>query len=418
MSGRLGRAGLLAGAVVLVSGAIAGSAAASPARGSGPGAAGPTRGSGAAGAARGSGAAGAARGSGAAGAARGSGAAGPASGSAVAGAASGSGTAGARSTGGSAGGPAGGGLPAWAIGPFTRYAGNPVLTPPTVPTAATEWEWPEAFNPGVVVVGGVFHMLYRGAASGNYSSIGAATSTDGHHFTPAPGNPVIKRTLPSETHGVEDPRLYYLDGKYYAFFTGYNGTTTDINEAVSANAVNWQQIGPVIDGTKNAAVVADPQGTPVKIGGHYLMYYGQTGGTYLAESSDLQHWSTLGAVNPHFPASYVPYEFCVAVTGYQTTAGGPVHNDIDLFVAGELMGHRSWFYAISEIEFSRAGLTSAAAQLHVPALFPQAPYEIYGFTPHTVFMNDIAFYRGQWWMFYGAGDSVTALANAPLRSGT
>jgi len=310
------------------------------------------------------------------------------------------------------------GLPSWAIGPFTRYRGNPILTPPTVPAAATDWEWPEAFNPGVVVVDGVFHMLYRGAASGNYSSIGAATSTDGHHFTPAPGNPVISRSLPSETHGVEDPRLYYSDGKYYAFFTGYNGTTTDINEAVSTNAVSWHQIGPVIDGTKNAAVVSDPQGTPVKIGGHYLMYYGQTGGTYLAESPDLEHWSTVGAVNPHFPASYQPYEFCVAVTGYRTTARGATHNDIDLFVAGELMGHRSWYYAISEIEFSRASLMSDTAQLHVPVLFPRAPYEVYGFTPHTVFMNDIVFYRNQWWMYYGAGDSTVALANASLRPGS
>ena len=354
MTGRVGRAGLLAGALVLMSGAIAGSAAASPA----------------------------------------------------------------RSAGSTAAGSAATAFPSWAIGPFTRYRGNPILTPPTVPTASTQWEWPETLNPGVVVVGGVFHMLYRGAASGNYSSIGAATSTDGYHFAAAPGNPVIRRTLPSETHGVEDPRLYYADGKYYAFFTGYNGTTTDINEAVSTNAVSWHQLGPVIDGTKNAAVVADPQGAPVKIGGHYLMYYGQTGGTYLAQSTDLEHWSTLGAVNPHFPASYQPYEFCVAVTGYRTTARGPVHNDIDLFVAGELMGHRSWYYAISEIEFSRANLQSPAAQLHIPALAPQAPYETYGFTPHTVFMNDIVFYRGRWWMYYGAGDSVVALATAAPRPGS
>ncbi len=308
-------------------------------------------------------------------------------------------------------------LPSWAIGPFRRYQGNPLLTPPIVPTASTSWEWPEAFNPGVVVVNGVFHMLYRGAASGNYSSIGAATSTDGHHFTPAPGNPVITRELPSETHGVEDPRLYYLDGRYYAFFTGYNGTTTDINEAVSKNALDWTQLGPVIGNTKNAAVVADPEGRPVLIGGHYLMYYGQTGGTYLAQSTDLVHWTTVGAVNPGFPASYSPYEFCVAVTNYRATAHGPVQHGIDLFVAGELMGRGRWYYAISEIRFTRDNLLNVAAQLKVPVLYPQAPYEIYGFTPHTVFMNDIVFYRNQWWMYYGAGDSVVALATARPRPG-
>ncbi len=304
------------------------------------------------------------------------------------------------------------GLPSWAIGPFVRYPGNPILTPPIVPTAATSWEWPEAFNPSVVVVNGVFHMLYRGAASGNYSSIGAATSTDGYHFRQYPGNPVIRRTLPSETHGVEDPRMYYLAGRYYAFFTGYDGTHININEAVSSDAIHWRQLGPVIPNTKNAAVIADPQARPVKIGSRYLMYYGQTGGTYLAASSDLTHWATVATVNPHFPASYNPFEFCVAVTDYPTRHNARPSSDIVLFVAGELMGRGRWYYAISEISFTRRDLTAPAHQLHQPVLAPQAPYEIYGFTPHTVFMNSILFYRGHWWMYYGAGDSVIALATS------
>jgi predicted GH43/DUF377 family glycosyl hydrolase len=306
------------------------------------------------------------------------------------------------------------GLPRWAIGPFTRYAGNPILTPPVDPSPTNSWEWPEAFNPSVVVVDGVFHMLYRGAASGNFSSIGAATSTDGHHFTEAPDNPVITRSLPSESHGVEDPRMYYLAGRYYAFFTGYNGSVVGINEATSTDAMHWHQLGRVIPGTKNAAVIADPQGRPVKIDGSYLMYYGETDTTALAKSTDLVHWSKAATVNTGFPASYAPYEFCVAVTDYPTTRGGPTSKNIVLFVAGQLMGHGRWFYAISEIEFHRGNLTAPAAQLHQPVLAPKAPYEIYGYTPHTVFMNNIIFYRGKWWMYYGAGDSVIALATAGL----
>jgi predicted GH43/DUF377 family glycosyl hydrolase len=308
------------------------------------------------------------------------------------------------------------GLPGWAIGPFTRYAGNPILTPPVVPNASNNWEWPEAFNPSVVVVDGVFHMLYRGAASGNFSAIGAATSTDGHHFTEAANNPVITRDLPTETHGVEDPRMYYLNGRYYAFFTGYDGSTVGLNEAVSTDALHWQQLGRIIPDTKNAAVIADPQGQPVKIRGSYYMYYGENGKEFLAKSTDLTHWSTDSAVNTGFPDSYKPYELCVAVTNYRATKNGPVSDNIVLFVAGNLMGQGRWFYAISEIEFDRDNLNAPAAQLQQAVLQPEAPYEIYGFTPHTVFMNNIIFYNDQWWMYYGAGDSVVALANAPLRS--
>jgi predicted GH43/DUF377 family glycosyl hydrolase len=306
-------------------------------------------------------------------------------------------------------------LPAWAIGPFSRYSGNPILTAPIVPDSSTSWEWPRTFNPGVVERDGVFHMVYRGSTQDNYSQIGGASSTDGLHFTQVSPGPVITNSLPNETHGIEDPRLYYLNGQYYTFFTGYNGTSVDINEAVSADAVHWQQLGPVITGTKNAAVIASPDSTPVKIAGHYLLYYGETGNVRLAESSDMVHWSTAGAVDLQFPQSYNPYEVCVAVTDYQTTAGGPVQHNIDLFVAGQLMGQGRWFYAISEVEMSGTHPSQELAQLSDAVLAPQAPYETYGYTPHTVFMNTIMFYANRWWMYYGAGDSVVALANAPLR---
>jgi predicted GH43/DUF377 family glycosyl hydrolase len=310
-------------------------------------------------------------------------------------------------------------LPSWAIGPFTRYKGNPILASPILPTATTGWEWPELFNPGVVVVNGVFHMLYRGTNFGNVSAIGAATSTNGYHFSHVSSHPVIRAALPSENQGIEDPRLYYLAGKYYSFFTGDSGptvgTTIDINEAVSTNARTWTQLGPILDNTKDAAVVADPEGRPVRINGHYLMYYGQMGYTYLAESTDFVHWTKVGVVNAGLPASYGGYEFCVAVTSYRTTANGGVHSAINLFVAGPLMGHGRWYYAISEVEFGRGHPLSAIAHLTVPVLYPQAPYEIYGHTPHTVFTNNIIFYRNQWWMYYGGGDSVVALAKASLR---
>jgi predicted GH43/DUF377 family glycosyl hydrolase len=307
-------------------------------------------------------------------------------------------------------------LPGWAIGPFHRYAGNPLLTPPVVPNDSNNWAWPERFNPSVVVVNGVFHMLYRGAASGNYSSIGAAHSRDGIHFTEAKNNPVIRRSLSSEKHGVEDPRLYYHDGTYYAFFTGYDGTNIGINEATSTDAVHWKQLGRKIPDTKNAAVVADPRGRPVKVGGKYLMYYGQSGnGTHIARSTDLVHWTTTGTVHTGFPKSYDPFEFCVAVTNYRTMTGSGVRPGIVLFVAGELMGHGRWYYAISEIHFVRSNLTKPDHRLDRPVLSPHAKYEIYGYTPRTVFMENIIFQGGKWLMYYGAGDSDIALATSRLR---
>ena len=173
---------------------------------------------------------------------------------------------------------------------------------------------------------------------------------------------------------------------------------------------------------KDAAVVTNPDDVPVKINGEYVMYYGQSeanNGTFIAYSTDMVHWTAGTPINLDYPNSYYPYEICVAVTDYQTTAGGPTIPNIDLFVAGTLNGTGHWFYAISELEMSSANPGQVVDQMSDAVLSPAEPYEETGQTQLAVFMNSITFYNGQWWMYYGAGDDDVALANAqpdrPLR---
>ena len=270
-------------------------------------------------------------------------------------------------------------LPNWAIGPFTRSPANPILTAP-----GTGWDAADVYNPGVVVNNGKFQMLFRGQNnndSDHISQVGYATSTNGTSFTPYSGNPVITNSLPSESHDIEDPRLYYLNGTYYSFFTGNSGGI-DVNEATSTDMVHWTQVGPVETNNKDAAVVTNGSDVPVMIDGKYVMYYGQNGnGTYIAYSTDMVHWTTGPPVSLGFPPDYTPWELCVAVTDYPTVAGQPDNTSIVLFDAGTLMAHGRWYYAISEVEFSGTHLTQELGQLTDAVLSPSAPYEISGQTP-------------------------------------
>jgi predicted GH43/DUF377 family glycosyl hydrolase len=309
-------------------------------------------------------------------------------------------------------------LPDWAIGPFTRYSGNPILT-----AQGAGFEADETYNPGILVRDGVYRMLYRGQHGGT-SQIGYATSTDGHTYRRYAGNPVITNSLPNETAAIEDPRLYELNGTYYTFFTGVHNGGYDLNEATSTDLVHWTQLGPVVTNNKNAAVITDPTDRPLLINGHYVMYYGGRAdggcagagcGTGVAYSTDMVHWTNVTPIDLHLPSNYAPVEICVAVTDYQTIQGGPVNHNIVLFLAGGLMSHGRWFYAVSEIAMSRDDPTRSTGQLTDAVLSPDAAYEQNGLTPHTVFMNTIMFDNGQWWMNYGGGDTVVALATAPLR---
>jgi predicted GH43/DUF377 family glycosyl hydrolase len=308
-----------------------------------------------------------------------------------------------------------GSLPDWAIGPFARYAGNPILKP-----QGTGWESLEVFNPGVVRVNGVYHMLYRGTRPVNISAIGAATSTDGVHFTRYAGNPVIGHQFADESIGSEDPRLFYLDGTYYTFYTGFSTSGTELNEATSSDALHWHQLGAVISGTKNGALVANPQGRPVRIDGQYLMYYGSgfgnTGGIGYATSPDMVHWTPRGTVNLNYPQAAV-VEVCVAVTGYRAVTGAPLNHNIVLFTAGHLNAQQPSYYEISEEEFSSRSPATMLGQLSGPVLAPATRYEEAGVTPEAVFMNTIIWAGGEWRMYYGAADTVTGLASAPLRPG-
>ena len=118
-----------------------------------------------------------------------------------------------------------------------RHPANPILRRnPDQP-----WEAGSVLN-GTVVRGadGVIHMLYRAtngvefSTAGEYvSSIGIADSTDGVHFVRR-AEPLIAPDQPYE-HGLgcEDPRVVFLDGEYYIYYTAVEGTPPDIKVRIA-----------------------------------------------------------------------------------------------------------------------------------------------------------------------------------------
>ncbi|WP_034263233.1 hypothetical protein [Actinospica robiniae] len=315
-------------------------------------------------------------------------------------------------------------LPDWAIGPFTR---QPQANPAPVLTANPNdsWESQHVLNPGVVYRNNQFDMLYR-ADGGNPDQIGLATSTDGLSFTRSASNPVITNNVdPYESGGVDDPRLYELNGTYYSFISGYdwsNSPPQTIMETTSTDLVHWTTAVPIINTNYDPAVVTDGNDTPVLIntqyGQRYVMYFGDSDpakGRFIAYSTDMLHWTNITPFTMNFPSDYAPWEICVTVTNYQTVANGPVNHNILMFVAGTLMAHDRWYYGISEVEFSSTNLTQQLGQLTEASLSPAEPYELNGRTANTVFMNSILFHNNQWYMYYGAADTSIGLATAPLR---
>lgn len=297
--------------------------------------------------------------------------------------------------------------PEWAIGPFQRYAGNPLLTP-----RGTDWEAKNVYNPGFLFEGGTLRMLYRGQAASMKSQLGYAESKDGVTFERG-DKPLIAATEPFESvWGCEDPRFYKLGETYYVFYTGnVPGAKRSIAlcEATSKDGRSWTKLGVIQGGTKNGCLLCDAHNTPVQVGGKYVLYVGdQKFGVCYSE--DLIHWSGIDWIDLGLDKGWVrPYEPCYAVTNL---AGR--EDNIVLFIAGRLNGQGKWYYAISEVLFKKADTHHTTDRLHDCIFTPRETYES-GEFKDCLWMNGIVEHDGQWWMYYGAGDRNIGLATAPVR---
>lgn len=298
--------------------------------------------------------------------------------------------------------------PKWAIGPFQRFALNPVLTP-----LGEDWEAKNVYNPGFLFEDGKLRMLYRGQAMSMKSQLGYAESKDGVTFQ-RDDKPLIAATEPFESvWGAEDPRWYKLGDTYYVFYTGNvpgaSKRTIALCEATSKDGRTWTKLGVIQSGTKNGCLLCDAHNTPIKVNGKYVLYVGDQkfGVCY---SDDLIHWSPITWIDLGLDKGWVrPYEPCYALTNLPGR-----EEDIVLFIAGRLNGQGKWYYAISEVLFKQSDTQRAVDRLHDCIFTPAEKYES-GEFKDCLWMNGITEHNGQWWMYYGAGDRNIGLATAPVR---
>jgi predicted GH43/DUF377 family glycosyl hydrolase len=97
-------------------------------------------------------------------------------------------------------------------------------------------------NPACIQVDDITHMFYRAINQNNISSIG---------YCQLINNKVVKRLkepilFPEhdyEKNGVEDPRITFLEGTYYLFYTAFDGRNARIAYATSNNLVNFVKKG-------------------------------------------------------------------------------------------------------------------------------------------------------------------------------
>ncbi len=288
---------------------------------------------------------------------------------------------------------------AWQLGPFEKYAQNPILTP-----QGATWEAKDVFNPAAWTDGETLWLLYRAEDStgigqwNGTSRIGLATSTDGLRFLREP-EPVLSPAEPWELPGgCEDPRLVKIDDTFYLTYTAYDGETARLALASSPDLRAWTRHGPVFPErgwTKSGAILATP------IDGKYWMYFGDTN-LWAAYSTDRVHWTAVEepVLRPR------PGRF----DGRLVEPGPPpilTDEGILLLYNG---ADEALVYAAGQALFDPADPTRLLARSEAPFLTPTTALEQRGQIPNVVFIEGLARFQGQWFLYFGMGDSGIGVA--------
>ncbi|WP_129409450.1 glycoside hydrolase family 130 protein [Marinitoga lauensis] len=275
-----------------------------------------------------------------------------------------------------------------------RHPLNPLFSP----NPNHLWESRFVFNPAVVYDGELFHMLYRAQGEDMVSRIGYAVSTDGIHFNRME-NPIFEPEDITEMYGVEDPRLTYINGKYYMCYTAYSPTNISVALASTTKFFTWERHGIVLPESpnKDAAIL------PEKINGKYVMFHRLEPDIWLAFSDDLIHWGDYVSIAKPREGYWDDVKIGIAGPPLKTEYGWL------LLYHGVQNGPR-FTYRLGFMLLDLNDPSKVLKRSEKPILEPEEPWEKFGGVPMVVFSDAMIEYKDQYYIYYGAADNYIALA--------
>lgn len=346
----------------------------------------------------------------------------------------------------------------WAFSHFDKVDSlNPILLPESdqvfecpITHMDVKWEERNVLNPSAIVRGDSVFLFYRAQDIRGTSRIGMAASGDGLHFNKRPSPvffPDIDSMMTREWNyrklngdsmdldckscyfdGVEDPRIVQgEDGVYYMTYTAYNGKVAQLSIASSQDLIHWNKHGLVLKDeqfdehwSKSGAIVVEwKEGRHVarRIDGKYWMYFGDTE-LFMATSTDMIHWDVcvneesnkmISVLHPRMgyfdsrlvePGPFALYQDEGILLIYNASNAAN-YNDAALpkytYAAGQALFDRDEPYRLID--------RTASYFIH-----PDKDYEKIGEVNEVCFVEGLAKFKGQWFLYYGTADSKIAVA--------
>lgn len=290
---------------------------------------------------------------------------------------------------------------------FTRYPGNPVLSP-------ERWPYPvnAVMNAGATRVGDETVLLCRVEDRRGFSHLTCARSRDGASNWVVDDAPSLAYDgeRPEEEWGLEDPRITYVEelGHWIIAYTAFGPAGPGVSLARTEDFRSFERLGQVMTPDDKNAVLL-----PRRIADDWILFHRPTSvegaDVWLSRSSDLRSWrSPERVLNRRRGGWWDSARVGMGAPPLETEDGWlVVYHGVRDTVAGGL--YRAGL-ALLDLENPSVVLRRSDEWV----LGPSAEYEITGDVPNVVFPCGLVHHEDSdaLFLYYGAADTRVGLATA------
>jgi predicted GH43/DUF377 family glycosyl hydrolase len=279
-----------------------------------------------------------------------------------------------------------------------RHPASPILCPDPL----RKWKSLNVFNPAVIHHDGLFHMLYRAQGIDYVSRIGYAVSADGLSWNSLENPVLVPHQGRDDYRGVEDPRITWLDGKFYMTYTAYGANSYFPMIARSDNLITWEDVGP-LERAENKDHVLFPE----KIGGRYAILHRRAKHIWVGFSDDLTHWTDHRIIMAPRPDN-----------GWDSVSIGSNGVPIKTGYGWLLFYHGYGDPSVYRHSIALLDLNDLTKVIHRPASYtiePVETWEIKGDVPNVVFSCANLVVGDEVYCYYAGADRLIGLATVSLK---
>ncbi len=234
-----------------------------------------------------------------------------------------------------------------------------------------------------------------------------ARSRDGVHFDIDDAPALFPENM-YEAYGIEDPRISFINGRYYINYSAVSSLGVATALASTEDFVTFQRHGIILPpDNKDVAIF------PEKIRGRYYALHRPSTSAlgrpeiWLAESPDLLCWGHHRRVIGLRPDSWESRRIGGGAVPFRIEQGW-----LEIYHGAEAENR----YCLGAVLLAADQPWKVIARSQQPILEPQADYELAGFFGNVVFSCGALYEDGMVKIYYGVADTSMAYAEISLES--